>query len=712
MKKRMAVVFAVTVVVSSFSALGDVGGGSADAAWQPVDLAGLSRADIEAQARPTRYLVYRMVPNAVEGALVAAPQEADVKAVHSGAQIALPMPDGSYARFRFVESPVMAPELAAKYPSIRTYVGQGIDDPAATVRFDLGPAGFHAQVLSPEGAVRIDPLGGTDSALHMSYYLRDRGLPAGPWSDEVLLNPNYIRDAGGGARTGEWLLTYRLACAATAEYTIYHGGTVELGLAAVVTAINRVTGIYETDFAIRLELVADNDLIIYTDPGTDPYTNNDGGAMLEENQTNLDAVIGTANYDMGHVFSTNAGGLSYLGIVCEEGWKAKAMTGTDSPTGDPFWVDYVAHEMGHQFGGNHTFNSEMGACAERYAAQAYEPGSGSTIMAYAGICWDDDLQLNSDPYFHFASIDEIRAYVDTGGGFSCPQETWTGNTDPTVNAGADYVIPANTPFILTATGNDVDGDTITYCWEQRDLGPAATLEDPDDGSIPLFRSWNPTTDPARTFPRLEDLVQNTFALGEQMPTTNRTMNFRVTVRDNRAGGGATAHDDMQITVNTSGVFIVDGPNDGTESWYGPTEEVTWSSTTEWAPFNVQYVNIRLSVDGGLTYPYLLAENVSNGDGYAEVTVPGGLYSTTARVKIEAVGNIFFDISNADFTVDTVSTIGDFDYDGDVDLSDFARFQGCFGQQPLGFGCWEGDLDVDGDSDQDDFALFATELTGP
>lgn len=574
----------------------------------------------------------------------------------SDAVISLPLSDGTPARFRFVEAPVMHPALAARFPEIKTYLGRGIDDPAATVRFDLTPAGFHAQILSPRGAVYIEPYLRGNTNLHAVYARRDL-RPSAPnfqcrtdGTTTTMALSSSSTSAEPLVMTSGNLRTYRLACAATAEYTRYFGGTVSGGLAAIVTAINRVTGIYESELGIRLELVADSDLIIYTNTVTEPYSNGNPTALLMQNQTNLDAVIGGANYDIGHVFSTAGGGLAGVGVACIAGLKAQGETGTYPPVGDAFYIDYVAHEIGHQFGASHSFNSSANACAygNRCAATAYEPGSGSTIMSYAGICSADNLQAHSGAYFHSASLEQILGFTTAGAGNTPAALSATGNSAPTVSAGPNYTIPMGTPFTLTATGSDPDGAALTYCWEERDLGPSIALSAPDNGSSPLFRSFNPTTNATRTFPQLSDLLNHTTTPGERLPTTSRALNFRVTARDNQPTGGTTASADMQVTVTSNaGPFVVTSPA-AAVTWSG-AQTITWNvAGTTNAPVNAARVTILLSTNGGLSFPIALASNVPN-SGTSTVLLPL-VTASAARIKVQPVGNIFFAISPGNFSI--------------------------------------------------------------
>ena len=332
--------------------------------------------------------------------------------------LSLPLSDGTFQDFSITSSTVMHPDLAAKYPQIKTYSGQGITDRSALAKLDVTPFGFHAMILSSGGTTYIDPFSLEDQDHYMVYHKRDfmtnKDFTCFVSGDGVTVELDRIMSQSPGVAksVGSELKTYRLALAATGEYTAFFGGTVPNALAAMVTSVNRVTGVYEREFAIRMVLIANTDTLIYTNAATDPYTNSNGGTMLTQNQNNITALIGGLNYDIGHVYSTGGGGIAGLGVICNFSQKARGVTGSPSPVNDPFDIDYVAHEMGHQFGGNHTFNCEVGACAgNRSFSTAYEPGSGSTIMAYAGICGSNNLQPNSDDIFHTKSFDEITNYT-------------------------------------------------------------------------------------------------------------------------------------------------------------------------------------------------------------------------------------------------------------------------------------------------------------
>lgn len=627
-------------------------------------------------ALPTRYRTVRLNGQALQQLLQTVPLERSVAAQSTPVIFSLPLPDGAFGRFQIVESPVMAQELAAKFPAIKTYAGQGIDDPTATVRFDWTPAGFHAQILAAGDVVYIDPYSRNDTVYYISYYKRDYQRPAGKGIKEApqpSVDPARIqelqtlvkqyqagmaRNTQVAAAVGAQLRTYRLAMASNGEYTQLVGGTVADALAAIATTVNRVTGIFETEVAIRFVLVAGNDALIYTDPNTDPYTNADTVAMLTENQDTLDNVIGNGNYDIGHLLHTGPGGVAYTGAVCDNSIKGGGNSGNGNDSvGDPFIVDFVAHEIGHQFSAGHIFNTnDPGGCGpNRGGATAYEPGSGSTIMSYAGVCGSEDLQPHNDPFFNTASFDEIVAYSTLGLGNSCPVITNTGNTPPLVNAGTGgFTIPKQTPFTLTGSATDADGDVLTYSWEEHDLGDAdGTLGNPPNPlEAPFFRSFAPVSSPSRTFPKWSDIINTTTTIGEVLPNVTRSLTFRLTARDNQGGGGGVDYDEITFHVTTAaGPFLVTAPNTDV-TWAGSSSQtVTWNvANTDAAPVSCATVNILLSTDGGLTYPTTLATGVPN-NGSASVTVPT-LATTTARVQVACATSIFFDISNTNFTITT------------------------------------------------------------
>jgi hypothetical protein len=628
-----------------------------------------------------------------------APMEFTKAASLSRVVMTLPLSDGTFSRFQVEESPVLTASLAARFPEIKTYRGRGLDDPTATARFDVTPAGFHAIILSSAGTTIIEPAVVNSFArknsttklpeqsripannAYVVYDQREASQATGSFSC-VLLGAEQAKIQGfqskqlprtnaGLAPTIATLRSYRLALAATAEFTqTYGGGTVSGALSAITTLTNAVNAIYERDLAIRLVLVPNETSIIFTNPATDGYTSDDVTPMLSQNQTVLDQRIGAANYDFGmvmdgHIYNFQPGKFIFQGAAqfqstCASGQKGKAATilrSTAPSTTSAIWV--VAHELGHMLGALHTFNSSLDDCgASRFAEAAYEPGSGSTILGYRGgmlpngtyfpLCLGDDLR-STDTYFHTFSIEQIANYTTFGVGGACPALVDTGNSAPIVDAGAAYTIPANTPFALTATANDVDGDALTYCWEQFDLG-AAGPPHTDNGNRPIFRSFAPVTNHTRTFPQMSDILSGTPTFGESLPTTNRTMNFRVTVRDNHVGGGGVGTAATQVSVvSTSGPFAITQPNAVTSWQAGANHTVTWDvANTASLPINCANVRVLLSIDGGLSFQYTLAASTPN-SGTASVVLPN-TPTSSARIKVEAIGNIFFNISLPNFTI--------------------------------------------------------------
>ena len=600
---------------------------------------------------PAQFRALSLDKTIFQNALAAVPPESVTAVKASAAILPLPMPDGSILQVRVVESPVMEKGLADKYPMIKTYLGQGVENPAALVRFDLTPLGFHAMIMEPGRFVFIEPYTRDNPGLYISYYLKDLPVPADLRLCSMPSDLSVSQRNGGVVRelaSGNQLRTYRLAVAAAGEYSAQYGGNVNNTLAAITTLVNQITLIYEVEVAIRFTLVANNNLIIYTDASTDPFTdvtsNPCSSNVRSENQTAIDGAIGAANYDIGHVFTgTNIGGCAAGSVVCGA---SKAWGASGVRTGTAFDVGLASHEIGHQFSAGHTFNSDNGSCAggQYSASTAYEPGSGTTIMSYAGSC--HDLQGFRDMVFHTISYEQIKNFSVSGGGNGCPVVTNTGNQSPSVNAGpGGYVIPVGTPFQLTGSGSDPDGDVLSYSWEEFDLGPQGPPNNPS-GTAPIFRSFPPVNNPSRTFPRLSDILNNTQTLGEILPSYGRALNFRLTARDNRANGGGVEYASLSMTVDGSkGPFAVTAPNSFT-AWCPGTHTVTWSvnGTDDLAA----EVNIKLSYDGGNTFPVTLAANTPN-DGSADVNIPC-TFSNLARIKVEAVGNVFFDISNANIRV--------------------------------------------------------------
>ncbi len=576
--------------------------------------------------------------------------------------ISIPMPLGGFQNFAIAGYSIMEEGLARQVPFIKTYSGQGIDDKTATITIDISPWGFHAMILSPEsGAVFIDPYYRHQTDGYISYYKKDfisnkKLIESEPYFREEKAKKDRLQSrTAAGPTIGTNLKTYRLAVACTGEYAVALGDTTKvMALASITTTINRVNGIYRRELSIAFMLVANNLNIVFIDPVTDGFEgNNTPGVLINESQTKITAIIGSANFDVGHTFSTDGGGLAGLGVVCRNTQKARGITGSPNPQGDPYDIDFVAHELGHQFGATHTFNGNTGNCETPNGDNTsnVEPGSGSTVMAYAGICNSaSNLQANSDPQFHSISLTQINDYIINSSGNSCGVNLATGNRAPVVNAGTDFIIPRSTPFMLTGVASDADGDPLVYSWEQIDIGGPFGLPASPSGNAPIFRSFAPTSSAVRVFPRLSNLVANTTPFGEVLPTYARNINMRLTARDNRETGGGVSSDDAKLTVfANAGPFIVTSPNTFVNWVANSFRTITWNvNATDQAPISCANVSISLSLDGGFTYPVLLVGSTPN-DGTEEIKVPANL-TTQARIRVMAEGNIFFDISNLNFSI--------------------------------------------------------------
>lgn len=562
-----------------------------------------------------------------------------------------PNADGKSERYRIFDVQVMDPELAMKYPDIKSYVGQGIDDPTATIYFSISPLGFQGMKLAADKPAEFIEPYSQDLKTYSVYKRTDKKLAFTKFECEVMDHARGQMDSNLALRPNaddSTLRTYRLAMSVTGEYTTYHGGTKALALAAINNTMTRVNGVFEKDFGVRMILISNTDAVIYTNASTDPYGSTDAN-YNSQLQSTLTSVIGNTNYDIGHLMSAigNNGNAGCIGCVCASG-KGSGFTTSTVPIGDNFDIDFVAHEMGHQFGANHTFTFD-----NEGSGVQNEPGSGTTIMGYAGITGATDVQPHSDPFFHAVSIQQVTNYVKTT---SCQTNTATGNAVPTANAGLDYTIPKGTAFQLTGSGTDANGDVLTYCWEQMNSGTTTTTYPSVTAtSGPAFRSFVPSTAGTRYFPRLETIKTGaTSWKWEAVPNVARTLNFRLTVRDNRANGPANNSDDMVVTVNgIAGPFVVTAPNTAISWASGTSQTVTWNvAGTTANGVNTANVDILLSTDGGNTYPITLLAATPN-DGTQAITVPNNP-GTQNRIMVKGSNHIFFDISNANFTITTGS----------------------------------------------------------
>jgi hypothetical protein len=637
---------------------------SAQSSWKKMDSDNLALRSEKSlrKTEPTKFSLYNLNLENFKN-------ELNAQAKGKEKIISLPGYHGKLENYSIKLTSNFTEPVHPKYGFIKSYSIQGISDKTEVGKISVGTDGVHITIFSGNHPTfYVDPYT-KDNKTYIAYNRADIENTVNDnhclfdekkVKEEIKTSTSLKRTADDGQ-----LRTYRLALACTGEYAQFHvtqqgapSNNETAQRAAVLSAMNttmtRVNAIYEIDLAVRMNivLVGGSNPLIYLNATTDNFSNDNSNALINESQSRCDAVIGNANYDIGHTFSTGGGGLAGLGVVCRTGQKGAGITGTNNPINDPYDVDFVAHEIGHQFGAPHTYNNSCNG--NRSDSNAVEPGSGSTIMAYAGIC-EPNVQFNSDDHFHAISITSMWNYIQTT---SCATETPTNNATPVANAGTDVSVPKSTPLVLRGSATDANGTNgLTYCWEQVDNEIATMPPVSASTGGPLFRSVSPTTSPDRYLPALPTVIGgSTFSTWEVIPSVAREMDFALIVRDNNAGGGAADRDDVRITVTDANPFRVTSQNTAVTWSAGTTETITWDkSTTDQAPISCQNVRIKLSTDGGLTFPIILAESTPN-DGTHNITVPISVTSN-ARIMIEAIDNIFYNVNSTNFTI--ISTIPEF-----------------------------------------------------
>lgn len=632
-------------------------------------------------AHPSAYLLY-----SANEQLLKAELNAQARG-NAGAIVELPLPDGSFRYFKVVRSAVLPDALANKYPGLSTYNAVAVDNPAITAKLDFTVFGFHAMIMNGGAMSFIDPANNEHDGYYAVHYKKDEVrpqeklmpclIPADKGKDLSARHENAaamkVTAAIKEVSNGYTLRTYRLALSCDHQYAQTVTGntspTKAEVLSKMLTTMNRVNGIYEKEIAVTLVFADKEDTLIYPVEDNDPFGDYDSapnaGYILTLNQKICDSLIGTLNYDIGHIFTTGAGGYSQLGVVCDPTLKAQSVTGSAVPYGDGYDVDYVAHEMGHELGSQHTFNDNSSVnCSPNAVAEcAYEPGSGSTIMCYAGICTGDNIQPHSDAYFCASSLIQIRDYI-TSGGDGCAVKTPTNNKLAAVPSfNAQYTIPYLTPFELTApTATDSLGDSVTYCWEQWNLGDFGMTFENTHNHGPIFRSYTPVSSRTRVFPTMKMVLSSVLSnvgkddsCGEKVPDVARVLDFRLTVRNVHGTYGSfiIPGDSIHIdAVNTGTGFKVTSQDDKGAKYLGKTQQtVTWDVVhTNEAPINATNVDIYLSIDSAKTWAFYLGTYPNTGS--ATVTLPNPTSDVSAgRIKVKGQGNVFFNVNGADMRIE-------------------------------------------------------------
>jgi subtilisin-like proprotein convertase family protein len=659
----------ILIFILSFSALGQ------SKYWTSIEASELSRSHNLSNFNKDAVKTFSLNITEFKQALQLAPMRGEFSG-RSNTIISFPNENGKITDYRVMELPILSSEIAAENPNIKAYLGFSVENPKERIRFSVTPQGLQTMVSSPDkNTTFLVPLDKYGSNEYIAYSRQSKINSVKDFEcfteDEILP----IKESGMMYRDAndQLLRTFRIAISTTGEYTNFwndgipgNGNAQQDALAQVVATLNRTNEVFEVDMAVTFQLVSGTN-IIYPNAATDPYTGN----LNAQLQSTLTANVGEANYDIGHLFDFggNNGNAGCIGCVCVNNQKGSGFSShqfTDNDGGpymsDYFDIDYVPHEIGHQMGANHTFSMNTEG-----AGVNFEPGSGTTIMGYAGITGPNDVQDHSDPYFHYASINQILNNLNNR---TCWVGTAITNNPPVANAGNDYTIPSGTAFILKATATDPDGaDDLTYTWEQLNNGQTTSGNfGPTKATGPLWRSRPPSESPNRYMPILSRVLNGQLTQTNPTETANnsswetvstvaRSLNFGLTVRDRSEANGTgqfpqSDFDTMIVTVDgSSGPFTVTSQTTN-ELWdAGSSQEITWDvAGTNGGAVNTPIVNILLSIDGGNTFPFTLASNVTN-DGSQTITVPvTGSDTTTARVIVEGNNNIFYAVNSTNFSI--------------------------------------------------------------
>lgn len=609
-----------------------------------------------------------------------------VNGLASKVEIRFPLPNGSVGKFVFNETLISSQKIA----NIETFDAVSSDG-KIKMKLTFTNNGMEGIMHTPDGYFFIEPSNAAkdEYQIYRPDDVKNANISCGTNERDFQTNRNGRMLSIAPFPVGTQLRKYKLAAAATGEMTGYYGSQAN-ALAKIVSIANATNLIYELEASMTFELATQttNLTIIFPNAATDPFgTISASACQTSFTSMNTSGTLPYSAYGIGHTFNTLAalggGSFSANGVAgptpCVDNQKSRAFTQWTFDAPVSMIVSVFAHEVGHQFSAWHTYNAIGGTagsptfCTDGWDSQtAIEPGSGTTLMSYHNNCTNPTNYTNSGnnklQYFNTKSLEQIFNAMSGSSG-TCITSTATGNTAPVANAGSDITIPKGTPFTLNGTATDANGDALTYTWEQYDVATAndkGAMGSSINGvggypavnstTAPLFRSEQSSSSTSRTFPKMTYITNNANnpadTEGEDLPQVARTMKFRFTVRDNKTGGGGVDSDEMIVTVDNSGPFLLTSQNTATLWIYNGTNttNITWSvNGTNAAPLNVTNVKISFSTDGGTTFPITLVASTPN-DGSHTITIPNNI-TTQGRIKIEPTNtSSFFDLNNVNITV--------------------------------------------------------------